>query len=83
MLISDGGGGYGGTSWAGMSVMDMWLAIGTDRAEVPDTSGLGELTHRLRVHVANPTWRRCPTGGRAQVGQSTRDTLAHCSHSPP
>ena len=28
LTISDGGGGYGGTSWAGMSVMDMWLAIG-------------------------------------------------------
>jgi hypothetical protein len=28
MLDGGGGGGYGGTSWAGMSVTDMWLAIG-------------------------------------------------------
>lgn len=38
MLHSGGGGNYGGTSWAGRSVPDMWLAIGNQ-----ETTGHWEL----------------------------------------
>jgi hypothetical protein len=27
MLIAEGGGGYGGTDWMGMDVVQMWQAI--------------------------------------------------------
>jgi len=33
MLIADGGGGYGGTNWNGMDVVQMWQAVESQDTE--------------------------------------------------